>query len=58
MPQTKHDELKAGLFVIIALAVTLGVILWLGAGDAFRTAGQEVVPIERISSRHGRYAPR
>ena len=43
MPQTKHDELKAGLFVIIALAVTLGVILWLGAGDAFRTAGQEVV---------------
>lgn len=43
MPQTKHDELKAGLFVIIALGVTLGVILWLGAGDAFRTAGQEVV---------------
>jgi len=42
MPPKKRDELKAGVFVIVALALALFVILWLGAGEFFRTAGQEV----------------
>ena len=44
MPRKKHhSELTAGLFVLVGIAVLLGVVLWLGAADAFRARGQEVV---------------
>jgi ABC-type transporter Mla subunit MlaD len=43
MPRKRYSELKAGLFVLAGLAVGAGVVLWLGAADAFRTKGQEVV---------------
>jgi len=43
MPKPKRDELKAGIFVVVALAITVAVILWLSAGEVFRTSGQKVV---------------
>ena len=43
MPKKKHSELTAGLFVLGALALGVGVLLWLGAAGAFRTRGQNVV---------------
>jgi ABC-type transporter Mla subunit MlaD len=43
MPRKKYDELKAGIFVIAAVALLLGVVLWLGASDMFTaTYGQAV----------------
>lgn len=33
MPRKKYDELKAGIFVILASAVLFGVILWVGSAD-------------------------
>ena len=42
MPKKKHNELTAGLFVVAALLVTVGVVLWMGAADAFRPARQQV----------------
>jgi ABC-type transporter Mla subunit MlaD len=42
MPAKKRNELAAGIFVTAAVAVTLGVILWLGAADVFKPAGQKV----------------
>lgn len=41
MPKTKYSELTAGLFVILGLAVTLAVVLWLGAAELFGPTGQE-----------------
>ena len=41
MPKKKHSELTAGLFVILGLAVTLAVILWLGAAELFSPPGYE-----------------
>ena len=41
MPKKKHSELTAGLFVILGLAVTLAVVLWLGAAELFAPTGQE-----------------
>ena len=43
MPRKRYSELTAGLFVLAGLAVGAGVVLWLGAGDMFRTRGQVVV---------------
>jgi ABC-type transporter Mla subunit MlaD len=41
MPKKKRSELAAGVFVLVALVTLLGVILWLGAADIFRSAQQE-----------------
>jgi len=38
MPKGKRSELAAGLFVIIALGATLGVVTWLGAANIFTPA--------------------
>jgi len=43
MPRKKRSELAAGIFVVGALAATLGVVLWIGAADLFRPAGQKAV---------------
>ncbi len=40
MPKQKRNEIVAGLFVIAALAATLGIVLWLGVSDIFRPAKQ------------------
>lgn len=43
MPRKQYSELTAGIFVLLALAVVVGVILWLGAGSLFdKSAGQAV----------------
>jgi ABC-type transporter Mla subunit MlaD len=42
MPKRQHSELAAGAFVVAGLAALLGVVLWLGAADMFRTRGQLV----------------
>jgi ABC-type transporter Mla subunit MlaD len=42
MPKRQHSELAAGAFVVAGLAGLLGVVLWLGAADVFRTHGQVV----------------
>ncbi|MCE5326474.1 MAG: hypothetical protein LLG01_08665 [Planctomycetaceae bacterium] len=43
MAAKKHNELAAGVFVLAALAVLVGVLLWLGAGTMFtHPAGQSV----------------
>ena len=42
MAKNKHkDELVAGLFVLLGLAVTLGVVLWLGAAEVFTGAADQ-----------------
>lgn len=43
MPAKEHSELKAGLFVIVGIAVLLAVILWLGAVDVFAPTPHEAV---------------
>lgn len=40
MPRKNRNEFAAGLFVIVVLMVTVGVVLWLGAADVFRRADQ------------------
>jgi ABC-type transporter Mla subunit MlaD len=42
MAQKKHNELKAGIFVLLALGAGLGVLLWLGASDVFHAHGQKI----------------
>ena len=42
MAGKKHNELAAGIFVVITAAALLGVVLWLGAAGLFKTRGQEV----------------
>ena len=42
MPKNVSNELKAGLFVLAAVAAALGIILWLGAADIFKRTGQQV----------------
>jgi len=42
MAKKTHNELVAGVFIIAALAVTLGVVIWLGAADMLLTRGQTV----------------
>ncbi len=37
MPRKQRSELKAGIFVIAAMAILFGVILWLGASNIFHT---------------------
>jgi ABC-type transporter Mla subunit MlaD len=54
MPKKQHNELIAGFFVIAAIAVAVGVLIWLGVTDAFKPARQWVcfyVP-ESIGSTH------
>ncbi len=40
MPQKKHNELIAGLFVLLTLAVLVGIVCWLGASDLFKKSYQ------------------
>ncbi len=42
MAKKKTNEITAGIFVVLMLGVTLGVVLWLGAADIFTTRGQRV----------------
>ena len=42
MPKREHSELVTGLFVLVALALGLGVVAWLGAAEVFGTKGQLV----------------
>ncbi len=42
MRRKRHNEVLAGLLVVLSLAVALGVVLWLGAMDYFQTHGQVV----------------
>jgi len=42
MPQKTRDELKAGIFIIVVLALVVGIILWLGVASLFTTKGQQV----------------
>jgi len=41
MAKKERNEVKAGIFVLAALAVTVGVLIWLGAADLFAPAAQE-----------------
>lgn len=43
MPRKQRNELAAGLFVTVAVVVTVGVVLWLGAAEIFRPARQQAV---------------
>lgn len=40
MARKKRSELAAGIFVILAVGLIVGVVLWLGAADLFRPVGQ------------------
>ena len=40
MPRKKTNELAAGTFILVALAATFGVVVWLGAAEIFRPARQ------------------
>lgn len=40
MPKKRHNELLAGIFVLLALAVGVGIVCWLGASDLFRRPQQ------------------
>jgi phospholipid/cholesterol/gamma-HCH transport system substrate-binding protein len=40
MPKKERNELAAGVFVVIVVVVTVGVVLWLGAANVFRPARQ------------------
>ena len=42
MPRKKHNEVIAGLFVLLAVATLLGVVFWLGAVHLLETKGQMV----------------
>jgi ABC-type transporter Mla subunit MlaD len=42
MSRKKYNEVVAGVFVLAALAAIVGVVLWLGASQFFRTKGQIV----------------
>jgi ABC-type transporter Mla subunit MlaD len=43
MARRQHSELAAGAFVVAALAVLIGVVVWMGAADIFRPAKQRAV---------------
>lgn len=42
MPRRKYSELTAGIFVLLALGVTVGLVVWLGASDLFKRGAQRV----------------
>ncbi|MFB3891231.1 MAG: MlaD family protein [Phycisphaerae bacterium] len=42
MPRKGCNEMVVGVFVVVALAVALTVVIWIGASDIFRTKGQLV----------------
>lgn len=43
MARKKHNELAAGIFVILALGVTAGVVIWLGGSSILKPAKQKAV---------------
>jgi len=43
MARKKHNELAAGIFVILALVVLVGVVIWLGGSGILRPARQKAV---------------
>ena len=40
MARKKYSELTAGIFVLAAVAVILGIVLWLGASNLFKSVSQ------------------
>ncbi len=42
MPKKTHDEIKAGIFIILTIAILVAIILWLGVADVLRRSGQVV----------------
>ncbi len=43
MPKKQRSELKAGIFVIAALAILLGVVFWLGSSNIFSNVTSKAV---------------
>ena len=43
MPRKRHNELVAGIFVLLTLGVLLGVVLWLGASEILHPPAQRAV---------------
>jgi len=43
MPAREYDEVKAGIFVTLGMALLLGVVLWLGASGIFKDVAQQAV---------------
>lgn len=43
MPRKRHSELVAGVFVVVALVLGLGVVFWLGAADVFKPSKSRAV---------------
>lgn len=43
MPRKRHNELVAGIFVLVTLGVLLGVVLWLGASEVLHPPLQRAV---------------
>ena len=40
MAKNKRNEMVAGVFVVLALSLTLGVVVWLGASEILKSGGQ------------------
>ena len=38
-----HNEVTAGLFVVVSVGALLGIVIWLGASDILRGGGRQVV---------------
>jgi hypothetical protein len=49
MPRKQRNELKAGIFVVVALVLLLGVVLWIGASDLFTRVASKAVFYSNIS---------
>jgi len=43
MAKSKRSEMVTGLFVVVALAAGVGVVIWIGAADIFAPAGKTIV---------------
>lgn len=49
MPRKQRNELKAGIFVVVALVLLLSVVLWIGAADLFTRVASKAVFYSNIS---------
>lgn len=49
MPRKQRNELKAGIFVIVATVLLVAVVLWIGAADIFTTVASRAVFYSNIS---------
>lgn len=50
MPRKEHNELAAGVFVVLCLTVALGVVLWLGSDKLFNQARQKAYFYTQIAA--------